>query len=87
MRAVHAAGSRHVGPERCHRHRSGTGLGKTRVSYKQELGLSVVGTTISHSSCPNGAKLRLTVVSEVAQVGYTVLGWPVADISTVVRGP
>jgi hypothetical protein len=41
--------------------------------------------TISHSSCPNSAKLRLTVVSEVAQDGYTVLGWPVADISTVVR--
>jgi len=33
----------------------------------------------------NGTMLRITVVPEVSQVGYTVPGWKVTDIAATVR--
>ena len=63
-----------------------TDLGRARVFYEQKLGLRV----LEHDdfACvldANGTMLRVTAVPEVAQAGYTVLGWRVDDIRASVR--
>ena len=62
-------------------------LRQARVFYEQTLGLRVV----EHSdfACvfdANGTMLRVTAVAEAARIGYTVLGWRVSDIGTIIRG-
>jgi len=63
-----------------------TDLGRARVFYEQKLGLRV----LEHDdfACvldANGTMLRVTAVPEVAQAGYTVLGWRVGDIAASVQ--
>jgi catechol 2,3-dioxygenase-like lactoylglutathione lyase family enzyme len=63
------------------------GLDRARAFYEQVLGLPVVEQ--NDYACvldANGTMLRLTAVPEVAQPGYTVLGWRVSDITATVRG-
>ena len=60
---------------------------QARVFYEQALGLRVIEQ--SDFACvfdANGTMLRVTAVAEVAQPGYTVLGWRVSDIAATVRG-
>jgi catechol 2,3-dioxygenase-like lactoylglutathione lyase family enzyme len=62
-------------------------LGRARLFYAQTLGLRVVEE--NDFACvfdANGTMLRVTAVAAVARPGYTVLGWRVSDIATVVRG-
>ena len=61
-------------------------LRRARVFYEQKLGLRV----LEHDdfACvldANGTMLRVTAVPEVAQAGYTVLGWRVGDIAASVQ--
>jgi catechol 2,3-dioxygenase-like lactoylglutathione lyase family enzyme len=61
-------------------------LRRARVFYEQKLGLRV----LEHNdfACvldANGVMLRVTAVPQVAQPGYTVLGWLVGDIAASVR--
>jgi len=63
-----------------------TDLRRARVFYEQKLGLRV----LEHDdfACvldANGTMLRVTAVPEVAQAGYTVLGWRVGDIAASVQ--
>jgi catechol 2,3-dioxygenase-like lactoylglutathione lyase family enzyme len=63
-----------------------TDLQRARAFYEQVLGLSVAEQ--NDFACvldANGTMLRITAVPEVRQVGYTVLGWRVTDISAAVR--
>jgi catechol 2,3-dioxygenase-like lactoylglutathione lyase family enzyme len=63
-----------------------TDLGRARDFYEHTLGLHVVEQ--SDLACvfdANGTMLRITAVSEVANPGYTVLGWRVADIEAAVQ--
>jgi catechol 2,3-dioxygenase-like lactoylglutathione lyase family enzyme len=63
-----------------------TDLARARVFYQQTLGLRFVEQ--NDFACvfdANGTMLRVTVVAEVAQPGYTVLGWRVTDIETTVH--
>jgi catechol 2,3-dioxygenase-like lactoylglutathione lyase family enzyme len=56
-------------------------LARSRVFYETTLGLRVVEENAY--ACvfdANGTMLRVTAVEQVAQPGYTVLGWRVADI-------
>jgi catechol 2,3-dioxygenase-like lactoylglutathione lyase family enzyme len=62
-------------------------LRRARVFYEQTLGLRVV----EHNdfACvfdANGTMLRVTAVAEAARAAYTVLGWRVSDIGTIIRG-
>lgn len=62
-------------------------LDRARAFYEQVLGLPVVDQ--NDYACvldANGTMLRVTAVPEVAQPGYTVLGWRVTDITATVRG-
>lgn len=61
-------------------------LDRAREFYEQVLGLRV--TERSDFACvfdAHGTMLRVTAVPKVAQPGYTILGWNVPDITTVVR--
>ena len=63
-----------------------TDLRRALVFYEQKLGLRV----LEHDdfACvldANGTMLRVTAVPEVAQAGYTVLGWRVGDIAASVQ--
>ena len=61
---------------------SSTDLARARTFYEGVLGLSLVDQ--NPFACvfdANGTMLRITVVAEVANPGYTVLGWQVADIA------
>jgi catechol 2,3-dioxygenase-like lactoylglutathione lyase family enzyme len=61
-------------------------LDRARAFYEQVLGLPVVEQ--NDFACvldANGTMLRVTAVPEVAQPGYTVLGWRVTDITATVR--
>jgi catechol 2,3-dioxygenase-like lactoylglutathione lyase family enzyme len=65
---------------------SATDLSRAREFYGRVLGLRVVER--NDFACvfdANGTMLRVTVVSEVAHPGYTVLGWRVADIEVAIR--
>lgn len=56
-------------------------LSKARSFYEGKLGLPVVNENAY--ACvfdANGTMLRITAVAEVANPGYTVLGWRVDDI-------
>lgn len=64
-----------------------TDLSRARTFYEAVLGLPVVEVT--EYACvfdAHGTMLRITASSEVARPSYTVLGWRVADIETVVAG-
>jgi catechol 2,3-dioxygenase-like lactoylglutathione lyase family enzyme len=66
---------------------STTDLLKARAFYEGVLGLPVIDA--DPFGCvfdANGTMLRITAVGEVANPGYTVLGWRVADISETVAG-
>ena len=63
-----------------------TDLRRARAFYEQTLGLPV----LEHNdfACvldAHGTMLRVTAVPVVAQGGYTVLGWRVADVEAEVR--
>ena len=61
-------------------------LDRARAFYEQVLGLPV--TEQNEFACvfdAHGTMLRVTAVPKVAQPGYTILGWNVPDITTVVR--
>ena len=63
-----------------------TDLARARAFYENTLGLRFVEQ--SDFACvfdANGTMLRITAVSEVANPGYTVLGWRVADIEAAVQ--
>ncbi|HEX6521837.1 MAG TPA: VOC family protein [Streptosporangiaceae bacterium] len=63
-----------------------TDLDRARAFYERVLGLPVAEH--DEFACvldANGTMLRITAVPEVAQAGYTVLGWRVTDITAVVR--
>jgi predicted enzyme related to lactoylglutathione lyase len=61
-------------------------LNRARAFYEQVLGLRV--TEQNDYACvfdAHGTMLRVTAVPVVANPGYTVLGWRVADITATVR--
>jgi len=63
-----------------------TDLARARDFYEHTLGLRFVEQ--NDFACvfdANGTMLRITAVSEVANPGYTVLGWRVADIEVAVQ--
>jgi catechol 2,3-dioxygenase-like lactoylglutathione lyase family enzyme len=63
-----------------------TDLARARAFYEHTLGLRFVEQ--NESACvfdANGTMLRITAVSKVANPGYTVLGWRVADIEKAVH--
>jgi catechol 2,3-dioxygenase-like lactoylglutathione lyase family enzyme len=63
-----------------------TDLARARRFYEHTLGLRFVKQ--NDFACvfdANGTMLRITAVSEVANPGYTVLGWRVADIEAAVQ--
>ena len=63
-----------------------TDLARARSFYETVLGLPVVDQNAY--ACvfdAHGTMLRVTAVAEVAQPGYTVLGWRVEDIEASVR--
>lgn len=63
-----------------------TDLARARVFYERTLGLRFVEQ--NDFVCvfdANGTLLRITAVSKVANPGYTVLGWRVADIEEAVH--
>ena len=62
-------------------------LSRARAFYEHKLGLPVVED--NDFACvfdAHGTMLRVTAVSEVSRVGYTVLGWRVTDIEATVQG-
>jgi len=64
-----------------------TDLVRARRFYEHTLGLRFVEQ--SDFACvfdANGTMLRITAVSEVANPGYTVIGWRVEDIQAAVQG-
>jgi predicted enzyme related to lactoylglutathione lyase len=64
---------------------SATDLVRARMFYETVLGLRV--SEANAYACvfdANGTMLRITAVAEVANPGYTVLGWRVADIGETV---
>jgi predicted enzyme related to lactoylglutathione lyase len=64
---------------------STTDLTRARMFYETVLGLPVIEANAY--ACvfdANGTMLRITPVAEVANPGYTVLGWRVADIGETV---
>ena len=66
---------------------SATDLSRARQFYEGALGLRVVEQNDDACVCEApGTMLRITGVSEVAQPGYTVLGWRVTDITTTMSG-
>lgn len=66
---------------------SATDLPRARQFYEGVLGLRVVEQNDYACVCDaHGTMLRITAVPEVAQPGYTVLGWRVTDITTAMSG-
>lgn len=64
-----------------------TNLARSREFYEGSLGLPV--TSANDFACvfgAHGTMLRVTAVAKVANPGYTVLGWRVADITATIRG-
>lgn len=62
-----------------------TDLARARGFYEHTLGLRFVEQNdFAAVFDANGTMLRVTAVSTVANPGYTVLGWRVADIGAVV---
>jgi len=64
-----------------------TDLARARSFYEAALGLSVVDENAY--ACvfdAHGTMLRITAVAEVANPGYTVLGWHVIDMNEAVIG-
>ena len=64
---------------------STTDLAKARTFYEGVVELPVVGENAY--ACvfdANRTMLRVTAVAQVAQPGYTVLGWSVTDIAATV---
>ena len=64
---------------------STTDLVRARSFYEASLGLTIVDENAY--ACvfdANGTMLRITAVAEVAQPGYTVLGWRVTNIEETV---
>ncbi len=60
-------------------------LTRARTFYETTLGLRLVDENAY--ACvfdANGTMLRVTAVAEVAQPGYTVLGWSVTDVAHTV---
>jgi catechol 2,3-dioxygenase-like lactoylglutathione lyase family enzyme len=60
-------------------------LDRSRAFYADVLGLTLVEQT--PYACvfdADGTQLRVTAVAQVAQPGYTVLGWRVADIAATI---
>jgi catechol 2,3-dioxygenase-like lactoylglutathione lyase family enzyme len=65
---------------------SATDLDRARAFYEGVLGLPVTEhTDFACVFVSGGTMLRVTAAPTVAQPGYTVLGWRVADITGVVR--
>ena len=66
---------------------SSTDLVRSRQFYEGVLGLRV--DEVNDYACvfyANGTMVRVTAVSEVAQPGYTVLGWRVSDLAAAASG-
>lgn len=64
-----------------------TDLARSREFYQRSLGLPVTGE--NDFACvfdAHGTMLRVTAAAKVANPGYTVLGWRIADITATVRG-
>jgi catechol 2,3-dioxygenase-like lactoylglutathione lyase family enzyme len=62
-------------------------LSRARAFYEQVLGLRLVSQ--DDFACvfdANGTMLRVTAVPGLAPAGYTVLGWKVSGIQSVVEG-
>jgi catechol 2,3-dioxygenase-like lactoylglutathione lyase family enzyme len=60
-------------------------LDRSRAFYADVLGLTLVEQT--PYACvfdAHGTQLRVTAVAQVAQPGYTVLGWRVADVAATI---
>ncbi len=60
-------------------------LDRSRAFYEDILGLALVEET--PFACvfdAHGTQLRVTAVAQVAQPGYTVLGWSVADVAATI---
>jgi catechol 2,3-dioxygenase-like lactoylglutathione lyase family enzyme len=65
---------------------SATDLDRSREFYQDTLGLHVVEQNpYAYVFDINGVMLRLTAAAQVANPGYTVLGWKVADIESAAR--
>jgi catechol 2,3-dioxygenase-like lactoylglutathione lyase family enzyme len=63
-------------------------LQRARTFYEGALGLPLLhqdGYACLFSASANGTKLRVTLVQQVAVAPYTVLGWEVADIESIVK--
>jgi catechol 2,3-dioxygenase-like lactoylglutathione lyase family enzyme len=61
---------------------SATDLTRARAFYERILGLPLVeDNAFACVFNAHGTMLRITAVAEVAQPGYTVLGWRVPDIT------
>ena len=62
-----------------------TDLARAEAFYRDVLGLRHQGTNPFASVFDaNGTMLRVTLVDERAQAGYTVLGWRVDDIAATI---
>ena len=64
---------------------STTDMASARQFYENSLGLSVVDE--NPYACvfdAHGTMLRITAVTEVVHPGYTVLGWRVDDLDSIV---
>jgi catechol 2,3-dioxygenase-like lactoylglutathione lyase family enzyme len=60
-------------------------LGRARQFYGETLGLPVTGESpFAVDVDANGTMLRLTAVEQPAAAPYTVLGWSVGDIASVI---
>jgi catechol 2,3-dioxygenase-like lactoylglutathione lyase family enzyme len=63
-----------------------TDLARARQFYEGDLGLRLVAETpIACVFDAHGTTLRVTAVTEIYAAPYTVLGWTVPDIASVVR--
>jgi catechol 2,3-dioxygenase-like lactoylglutathione lyase family enzyme len=62
-----------------------TNLSRARAFYEKALGLRIVEQNTYACVAEVGATmLRITAVDQVANPGYTVLGWSVADIDATI---
>jgi catechol 2,3-dioxygenase-like lactoylglutathione lyase family enzyme len=60
-------------------------LGRARQFYGETLGLPITGESpFALEADAGGTMLRLTVVEQPAAAPYTVLGWNVADIASMI---
>jgi predicted enzyme related to lactoylglutathione lyase len=59
---------------------------KAKLFYKDILGLQLLSEdNYALEFDANGTRLRVTIVPELQPQQFTVLGWNVADISSVIR--